>query len=126
MSKMHNGAINYIFERARDLRNSCTHAEELLWSYLKTKPSGYKFRRQHPYGLYILDFYCHKAKLVIEVDGSIHNRDDVKQSDNERQRNIESDGLTVIRFTNDEIQTQMDHVISLIETLLKQRNEPGS
>jgi len=120
MSKMHNGAINLIFERATELRNLSTSAEELLWRYLKTKPLGCKFRRQHPYGLYIFDFYCHKAKLVIEVDGSIHENKDVKLKDAERQHNIESDGLRVIRFRNEEIETQIEHVISRIETFLKQ------
>ncbi len=55
------------------------HAESILGGYLKTKPFGLKFRRQHPYSVYILDFYCHKLKLVIEVDGSIHYIDTVKE-----------------------------------------------
>jgi cyclase len=117
---MHNGAIDLIYQRARELRNMSTNAEELLWCYLKTKPLGYKFRRQHPYGVYIFDFYCHKAKLVIEVDGSIHENEDVKLYDRERQHHIESDGLSVVRFRNEEIETQIEHVISRIETFLKQ------
>lgn len=123
MSKMHNGAINLIFDRARELRNRSTHAEELLWTYLRTKPLGYKFRRQHPYGLYILDFCCHKAKLVLEVDGSIHESEDVKLYDAERQKNIESDGLKVIRFRNKEIETQIEDVIYRIETFLKHNSD---
>jgi very-short-patch-repair endonuclease len=70
--KMHNGAQKPIYQFARELRNNATYAEQILWGYLKTKPLGYKFRRQHPYSVYILDFYCHSLKLVVKVDGSIH------------------------------------------------------
>jgi very-short-patch-repair endonuclease len=58
-NKMHNGAIQFLYQRARELRNNSTHAEMILWNFLKTKPFGIKFRRQHPYSIYILDFYCH-------------------------------------------------------------------
>ncbi len=57
--KMHAGASKFLYQWARELRNKETHAERLLWGYLKTKPLGVKFRRQHPYSAYILDFYCH-------------------------------------------------------------------
>ena len=80
-SKMHKGAQKPLFQMAREHRNKSTHAEEILWNYLKTKPLGIKFRRQHPFSIYILDFYCHSLKLVIEVDGSIHNLDEVKKND---------------------------------------------
>jgi imidazole glycerol-phosphate synthase subunit HisF len=82
---MHGGAIKHIYQRARELRNNATHAEALLWGYLKTKPYDLKFRRQHPYSIFILDFYCHSLKLVIEIDGSIHNQPDVKINDKQRQ-----------------------------------------
>jgi very-short-patch-repair endonuclease len=58
-TKLHAGAEREIYQRARDLRNRSTPAEEVLWGFLKAKPQGYKFRRQHPYSAYILDFYCH-------------------------------------------------------------------
>jgi imidazole glycerol-phosphate synthase subunit HisF len=72
--------------------------------YLKNKPEGYKFRRQHPLGIYIADFFCFKLKLVIEVDGSIHEMKSVKANDKERQKLIESEGLKLLRFTNTEIE----------------------
>ncbi len=122
MSKMHKGAPKIIFQRATDLRNASTHAEEILWNYLKGKPLGFKFRRQHPYGLYILDFYCHAAKLVIEVDGPIHEKIEVREKDIERQQNIESDGLKVIRFSNDNVERNFGEVISILEELLKRVN----
>jgi very-short-patch-repair endonuclease len=80
-NKMHNGAIKPLYQRARELRNNSTHTEIILWGYLKAKPLGFKFRRQHPCAIYILDFYCHSLKLVIEVDGSIHQLNEVKEND---------------------------------------------
>jgi len=78
---MHGGAQKPLFQMARENRNNATPAEEILWSFLKTKPFGIKFRRQHPYSVYILDFYCHALKLIIEVDGSIHNLEEMKKND---------------------------------------------
>ncbi len=79
--KMHSGASKPLYQMARELRNNATHAETILWGYLKTKPLNHKFRRQHPYSIYILDFYCHSLQLVIEVDGSIHELKEVKEND---------------------------------------------
>lgn len=97
------GANNIIFENAKALRKNMTEAEKVLWYHLKQSPLGFKFRRQHPMGVFIADFYCHKAKLVIEIDGSVHNLEEVKENDINRQRLIEEWGLTVIRFTNKEV-----------------------
>jgi imidazole glycerol-phosphate synthase subunit HisF len=116
--KMFYKAGPLIFANAKELRNNPTHAEMLLWGYLKTKPLGYKFRRQHPIGIYIADFYCHKLKLVIEVDGSIHSQQEVKEHDEERQRIIEEEGIKVIRFTNRQIECGLEDVIKLIHPLL--------
>lgn len=109
--KMFAGAEQLLFKRASELRDQQTHAEELLWSYLRTKPFGFKFRRQHPFLIYILDFYCHALSLVIEVDGSIHIEEDVIESDKIRQRHLEEHGLVVLRFTNDEIENKLEGVI---------------
>jgi imidazole glycerol-phosphate synthase subunit HisF len=112
---MHSGAAKETYQRARELRNNATHAEELLWGYLKAKPLGCKFRRQRPYAHYILDFYCHRKKLVIEVDGDIHAREEVKVLDQFRQVQLEVDGLKVIRFTNEQIKLGIESVIRTIE-----------
>lgn len=112
------GASPLIFEKAKALRNSLTFAELVLWSYLKTSPSGYKFRRQHPVGIYIVDFYCHALKLVIEVDGSIHEQIEVKKHDEKRQSDLEDFGLSVVRFNNDEVEKRLEVVIEKIETIL--------
>ena len=97
-----------------------------LWGYLRTRPMGYKFRRQHPIGIYIVDFYCHALKLVIEADGSIHEQETVQQADNERQRSLEADGLQVIRFTNNEILKNTEHVIEQINIILTEKSIPPS
>ena len=97
------GAGNLIFENAKRLRDNPTNAETVLWGYLKQRPLGQKFRRQHPIGIYIADFYCHSLKMVIEVDGNIHAEPEVAEKDARRQIDLEQDGLTVIRFKNEEV-----------------------
>ena len=79
---------------------------------------GYRFRRQHPVRNYIVDFYCHKLKLVIEADGSIHNSKEAKISDEERQKNLEAEGIKVIRFTNAEILKNIESVMEKINSLI--------
>ena len=113
--KMHSGALKELYQRARELRNNATHAEEVLWGYLRMKPLGYKFRRQHPYSNYILDFYCHQKKLVVEVDGTIHDQEEVRVLDALRQSQLEACGLKVIQFTNEAIKLGMESVIRTIE-----------
>jgi imidazole glycerol-phosphate synthase subunit HisF len=95
-----------------------TQAEIVLWEYLRTKPLGYKFRRQHPIGVYIADFFCFKLKLLIEVDGLVHTKEEVRKNDEVRQKIIESEGIKVLRFTNDEVMKQLETVIEKIQTLL--------
>jgi cyclase len=117
-NKMFNNAGPLLFARAKELRNNLTHPEMVLWGYLKTKPLGYKFRRQHPLGIYIADFFCYKRSLIIEVDGSIHNKEDIKRADMERQKSIESLGITVLRFTNDDVMKHFSEVVKKIELAL--------
>ena len=102
-----------------------TASEKILWSVLRNrKINGMHFRRQHPFGIYILDFYCYKAGLVIEVDGEIHGFS--KAYDLERTRYLESCGLKVIRFTNYEIKSDIDSVIKTIcEESLSPLGETG-
>ena len=121
---MHAGAIKPLYQRAREFRNNATHAQTILCGYLKTKPLGFKFRRQHPYSNYILDFYCHARKLVIEVDGSIHNMREVKINDEQRQSTLQNDGLFVLRFSNETVEKTSELVVLEIENfLLKKKNE---
>jgi len=121
--KMHSGAAKPLHQMARDLRNNATHAETILWSYLKTKPLGFKFRRQHPYSIYILDFYCHSLKLVIEVDGSIHDLDKVKENNKHREEPIQKDGLTIIKFENIQAEQSLQQVIKHVEDFIIKRKD---
>ena len=121
--KMHAGATKFHYQRARELRNNSTPSESALWEYLKTKPYGIKFRRQHPYSNYILDFYCHSLKLVIELDGSIHSQPVIKVNDEKRQQHLETDGLTVLRFTNDVVETDFEGVKKEIENFIIKRRD---
>jgi cyclase len=75
------GAGPLIFELAKKLRNNVTPTEMILWGRLKEYFPGRKFRRQHPVSLYIVDLYCHTEKLVIEIDGGIHDDEEVKTKD---------------------------------------------
>lgn len=120
---MHAGASKHLYQRARELRNTGTHAEEILWNYLRIHPNGYKFRRKHPYSIFILDFYFHKLKLVIEVDGSIHDNAEVKLADKERQTLLEKDGLKIIRFSNEIIINNLELVIQAIELHLNMNGQ---
>ena len=118
--KLHSNAPTILFQRAVELRKNQTKAEEILWEYLKTKPLGFKFRRQHPYFQYIFDFYCHSLKLVIEVDGSIHENVYVKLNDKIREELLQKDGMIILRINNDDIFYSLDHVIKKIGIQLNQ------
>jgi very-short-patch-repair endonuclease len=91
-----------------------TEAERKLWSLLRNNQLGVKFRRQVPYDLYILDFYCVKAKLVIEVDGGQHYTPKGKRRDEIRDADLQRDGLVVLRFTNAEVLTNSEGVEQVI------------
>jgi len=113
------GAGKLIFERAKKLRNNVTNEEMILWGMLKDKFPTVKFRRQHPISNYIADFYCHSQKLIIEIDGSIHDIEEVKMNDAQRQKDLENLGLRIIRFTNKEIRNNMNTVLQSIEKNIK-------
>lgn len=94
----------YVPGLARRLRTKSTEAEVALWAALRNRKLGRaKFRRQHPLGRYIADFYCHESLLVIELDGSVHDDSNQAEYDLVRQMEIEARGLTVLRLNNDEV-----------------------
>ena len=104
----------YIIQVARDLRKDQTDVEKKLWERLRDRRLGcYKFRRQYAISRYIADFYCSEAKLVIEVDGPIHQEQ--REYDDYRENEIMLRDITVSRFTNDEINTNIDLVLKQIE-----------
>ena len=119
ISGMHNGAKPEIYRNARKLREDMTEAELKLWEYLRTKPSGYKFRRQHPLGNYILDFYCHKLRISIEVDGGYHLTKEHQARDKERTAYVASLGVIEYRSTNEEILNDFDKSTELINEILR-------
>jgi len=106
-----------IFERAKLLRANMTEAELKLWSYLRNNKLGVRFKAQHPIDLFIADFYCHQVKLVVEVDGSIHNLQ--ADYDEGRTEEIERFGIVVIRFANDEVIHHIDKVLISIQATIK-------
>lgn len=117
--ELHQGAKGDVFNFARTLRKKQTAPEDILWTRLRgQKLDGYKFRRQHPIKNWIADFYCHEAKLVIEVDGRIHLNKQVKQNDEGRTYELESMGLKVIRFTNEEVESNIENVLKQIKNYL--------
>jgi len=106
-----------LVERARDLRRCGTTAEAILWECLRDRQlAAAKFRRQHVIGPYIADFYCHEARLVIEVDGGVHLAQQAQ--DQERQANLEAQGYRVMRFTNERVLTDTDTVLAEIAEAL--------
>ena len=104
---------------SRQLRENMTDAERHLWAKIRMKQlKGYQFYRQKPIGDYIVDFYCPKAKLVIEVDGSQHFSGEVTEDDRIRDAYMNSLGLKVLRFTNTDILTHIHGVVeSIIENM---------
>ena len=122
---MYYGANNLIFQRAEELRNNLTPAEEKLWKEIHINEWKLKFRRQHPIAKWIVDFYCHPIKLVIELDGGIHDVEDVKKNDEEREKHLKKLGLTVLRFKNEEIFNNKKAVLMKIsETIMTLRSTP--
>ena len=101
---MYFGAKAELFQRASEMRKNPTKAEKLLWEFLrKFRSDGFVFRQQHPIKIFIADFYCHKLKLIIEVDVEIHSSDEAQSYDDGRTGELERIGLRVIRFSNDEV-----------------------
>ena len=113
------GASPIIFELAKKLRNNVTNEEMILWGMLKEQFPTLKFRRQHPISNYIADLYCHSEKLVIEIDGTIHNLEEIKINDEIRQADLEAFGLKVIRFTNNDVRNNIEQVFQIIEENIK-------
>ena len=117
---MYYGAVPATFQKARQLRNKMTSAEKLLWDKLKGKQiAGVRFRRQHPINKYIVDFYCHAAKMVIELDGKIHLKS--KEHDKERTEKLKELNIKIIRFSNNEVEKNIEEVLKQITTVVNNR-----
>ncbi len=108
-----------IFKNAKALRQSMTSAEELLWKHLRNKQlKGLKFRRQHPVDIFIADFYCHEKKIIIELDGGIHDLPEQHEYDDGRTFVLEEKGFKILRFKNEEIENELEKVLNRILSYL--------
>ena len=106
-----------LIEKAKELRKNMTPAEKKLWNnYLKTLKT--RFLRQKPIDNFIVDFYCAKLKLVIEIDGETHFTDEAKIYDSQRTLILESYGLQVIRFTNQQVFKNFEGVCEYIDNFI--------
>ncbi len=105
---------------ARTLRHNMTEAEKKLWSRLRqNQMESLSFRRQHPIGNYIVDFWCSAVKLVIELDGGQHNHPVSREKDAVRTKNLENRGITVLRFWNPGVMKNVEGVLATVrETVL--------
>ena len=114
-------------ELARGLRRRQTSAEEMPWGRLRNRRlAGANFRRQHPLGRYIADFYCHEANLAIELEGDLHDREGQREYDEIRRETIEQQGIVVLRIKNDEVNQDLDSVLIRIMEALTSLTKPLS
>jgi very-short-patch-repair endonuclease len=105
--------FNEIKARARELRKQATPAEKVLWEQLRNRRlKGIKFRRQHPLGTYIVDFFCPAHRLVVEIDGELHSYQE--EHDQARTQELEDYGYKVYRFWNYEVEQHLDSVLDTI------------
>ena len=108
--------------RARELRNQATARERTLWRYLNASRLGHKFSRQMPVGPYFCDFLRRQAKLVVELDGYSHDLS--VDADDRRDRYLEEQGFQVLRFTNTDVEENVEGVVSAISAALADRPTP--
>ena len=104
-----------LLEFARNLRQSQTDTEQILWRCLRNRRlGGFKFRRQHPIEPYLLDFYCREKKLAVELDGGQHNEPNHRLKDDRRTEFLTAQGIRVLRFWNDEMAQETEAVLEVI------------
>jgi very-short-patch-repair endonuclease len=114
------GAMDTSLDRRRELRRNSTDAEIALWSHLRAhRFAGFKFRRQHSCGPFILDFFCPKRRLAIELDGGQHFEPTAQSYDLRRTRYLASRGITVLRFGNDVVFRETEGVLLAIAAALE-------
>ena len=120
------GASRELINLAKEFRKTQTEAEKLLWKALRNHGfANLKFRRQHPVKWFIADFYCHDFKLIIEVDGGIHNSEIQSEHDENRTSELEELGIRVIRFSNEEILNKLDLVLQKIQQTILRSSTPS-
>jgi very-short-patch-repair endonuclease len=116
-----------LVELVRELRDKQTEAEALLWELLRNRRLlGFKFRRQHQFGDYVADFYCHEAHLVIECDGPVHQGNERWHHDQNRDAYMIGQGLRVLRFSNGQILNDTEKVLDEIAGFLPSPSGRGA
>ncbi|MBN4065878.1 endonuclease domain-containing protein [Candidatus Amoebophilus asiaticus] len=111
---------------ARKLRNDSTKSEIKLWGYLKGKQMyGYDFHRQKPVDCYIVDFFCNKLELAIELDGYSHHFEEIIEKDRIKEDKLNQLGIAVIRFQDDEVMKDIDNVLRAIENYIQEFEKDG-
>lgn len=114
-----------LLAKAREMRKISTTAEKFLWSLLRDRQlQNAKFRRQHPIGNYILDFYCHESRLAVELDGSGHAEPEQQELDMQRTEWLNNQGISVIRFWNNEVMENIQGVLQRIAETLVPHSDP--
>ncbi len=116
--------LKYQKQIRSQLRTNMPKPEEILWQRIRRKQLGVKFRRQHGIGRYIVDFYCAELNLVIEIDGDSHFSDEGKEKDTIRDAFMETLGIKVLRFTNEEVMKQTESVLERLFNLVRSNNPP--
>ena len=111
-------------QKARRLRKRMSWPEVMLWQRLRQRPCGLKFRRQHPAGLYVLDFFCSQALVAIEVDGIAHDLGDRPRHDDQRAAWLAAKGVELIRLSAGEVTKAPDAAIEAIMALCLARISP--
>ncbi len=118
---MYKGAPPENFRKAQRLRKNMTESELIVWEELKNNKRGVKFRRQHPIHIYIVDFYCHELKLILEIDGAYHTTENQKRLDAEREELLKFQDLdlAILRFTNAEVKQNLKKVVQIIDNKIQ-------
>jgi very-short-patch-repair endonuclease len=106
-------------ERRRQLRSNMTYCEKIVWMYLRKKQMDVRFLRQYSIDNYIIDFYCSRLKIAVEMDGDIHNLPDQKEHDILRQKYLEEFGIKFIRIKNEELFDNPNKAFAKIEDVIK-------
>jgi len=112
---LHKEAIGKLYQYGRELRQESTEAEKLLWAELRNrKLDSLKFRRQHPLDKFIVDFYCNERRLVVELDGGVHDEKINKEYDEARTGMLAGLNIIVLRFKNEDVTKNLKEVLKKI------------
>jgi very-short-patch-repair endonuclease len=108
-------------QNARSLRKSATIPERILWDSLRGRRlNGWKFRRQHPIGQFVVDFFCREKCVAVELDGEVHSKIEVAGHDAERDKFLRLQGVKILRFTNNQVLEDLPRVLEAILKIMEE------